>query len=207
MERTLWAPGALGSRHEPAAARPCKGAFACPFHLHLFLVCFALSPLGFSLSWACCQALCSLPAVQFSTAGHAMAQPGTPAPSVVTLVPSSQNCTVAVFSRGLHTDPHPSSHPGWHSSLILIRRMFTKEKWGRIHVWFLSDTASMPTHQERRGWRVAWDSYSHFPLTWNSIFFCLWMSWVLQFTSLGGAPWSATLPLCFTCFKLPAWKA
>lgn len=24
---------------------------------------------------------------------------------------------------------------------------------------------------------------------------------------LGGAPWSAMLPLCFTCFNVPIWKA
>lgn len=36
-------------RHEPAAANPCKGAFAGPFCSHLFLVCFAFCPLGLCL--------------------------------------------------------------------------------------------------------------------------------------------------------------
>lgn len=39
----------LHQRHELAATSPCKGAFAGPFHSHLFSVCFAFSPLGFSL--------------------------------------------------------------------------------------------------------------------------------------------------------------
>lgn len=39
----------LDQRHKSTATSPHKGAFAGPFCSHLFLVCFAFSPLGFSL--------------------------------------------------------------------------------------------------------------------------------------------------------------
>lgn len=43
-------PAAPGPKAQPVATRPCKGAFAGPFRWHLFLVCFAFFPFGFSLS-------------------------------------------------------------------------------------------------------------------------------------------------------------
>lgn len=62
----------LDQRHEPANSSPCEGASAGPFRLRLFLVCFAFSPLGFSLFLGVLSGPGTLPAVQFNIAGHAV---------------------------------------------------------------------------------------------------------------------------------------
>lgn len=50
--KDLVSPRCLGWRHEPAAASPCKGAFAPPFHCSYFWSLLLSFPWGLHFSWA-----------------------------------------------------------------------------------------------------------------------------------------------------------